>query len=175
MDAIVMFTPPHYKVRGSPRLWMGRVDRAIKLALKYDCQLVIAGDANGGKDLDIFVSRARNAGVKNVVRAFNGHDPLLKNTRGDARMIASAVNADDSICQITIVTCWYHVPRAWVALRQELQREVTVRASPVWSKLVHGIKVLPNELRGCRDYLLGSPQRTRGSHIGKPDFSEGSS
>lgn len=169
--AVVMFTPPHYKVRGVPRLWMGRIDRAIALARRHDCLLIVAGDANGGEDIAAFADRARKAGVREVVCAFNGTDPSLKNTRGDARATATVLADNLSIDRVTIVTCWYHVPRAWIALRQELgSRRVSINTSPVWTKFAHGLKVLPHELRGCWDYLRGNPQQTRGTHIGKPDL-----
>lgn len=177
--AVVMFTPPHYKVRGVPRLWMGRIDHAIKVACKQRSLLIVAGDANSGHDLDAFVLRAHRSPVPAVLRAFNGHDRALKNTRGDARAIAGVlreIDPDGRITRLTIVTCWYHVPRAWIALRQELgSRRVRISASPVWTKLAHGLRVLPNELRGCWDYLRGNLQQSRGAHIGKPDLERGGS
>lgn len=173
-EIVVMFTPPHYKVHGVPKIWMGRIDRAIDVAVSKHCPLIVAGDANGGQDIDQFIIRAKRFGVGAVLRAFNGHDRALKNTRGDARAIVrvmAEVPALANIDRITIVTCWYHAPRCLIALEQELgDRRISVRVSPVWTKFWHGLRVLPNELRGCWDYLRGNSQQTRGSHIGKPDL-----
>ncbi len=171
---VVMFTPPHYKVHGVPQIWYGRVDKAVDVAVAKHCPMIVAGDANGGKDLDRFFIRARRLGVGAVLRAFNGDDVMLKNTRGDARAIArvmAEVPALALVERVVIVTCWYHVPRAWIALRQELgNSKVKITCAPVWTKLWHGVKALPNEVCGCIDYLRRRPQSSRGEPIGKPDF-----
>ncbi|MFH1611553.1 MAG: ElyC/SanA/YdcF family protein [Patescibacteria group bacterium] len=173
-EIVVMFTPPHYKVQGVAKIWMGRIDRAIDVAIQKHCPLIVAGDANGGQDLDTFVIRAHRSCVPAVIRAFNGDDRSLKNTRGDARAIVrvmSEIPAMAYVDQITIVTCWYHMLRCWIALRQALgNRRVRIACAPVWTKFWHGVTVLPNELRGCLDYLFGRSQKSRGKPIGKPDL-----
>ena len=87
-EIVVVFTPPHYKVQGIAKIWMGRIDRAIDVARQKHCPLIVAGDANGGQDIDQFIIRAKRSGVGAVLRAFNGHELEFKNTRGDARAIA---------------------------------------------------------------------------------------
>ena len=173
-EIVVVFTPPHYKVQGIAKIWMGRIDRAIDVARQKHCPLIVAGDANGWQDIDQFIIRAKRSGVGAVLRAFNGHELEFKNTRGDARAIArvmAEVPAMVYIDQITVVTCWYHAPRCLIAMRQALgNRQVRIVCSVVWTKLWDGIKVLPNELRGCLDYMSGRSQKSRGKPIGKPDL-----
>jgi hypothetical protein len=172
---VVVFTPPHYKNSdGFPVLWLGRINRAIRITNQQQCPVIIAGDANGGKDLERFFLHAKRNGVRAVVQAFNGNDPAFKNTRGDAKAIARVIGEVPALGrarEIVIVSCWYHIPRCWIALRQELgDHHARISCSPVWSKIWHGIKALPNEIRGCVDYLRRRPQVSRGEPIGKPDF-----
>lgn len=169
--AIVQFTPPH-----NGGIWYGRCDHAVELQLELGGKLVLAGDANGGSDLELFRLRAIELGVDedNIILAFNGHDKSLKNTRGDARASASKITDLDNIDEVIVVTCWYHAPRALIALDIELQTlgltKISVRTSVVEPNIEVTDEILANEMRGCCDYLLGRPQVTRGEVIGKPDF-----
>ncbi len=169
--AIVMFTPPR-----EAEIWYGRCDHAVELQREFGGMLILAGDANGGSDLELFRARAIELGVNedNIVIAFNGHDRSLKNTRGDARASATKIVELEGIDEVIVVTCWYHAPRALIALDIELQAlglvGVSVRTSVVEPNIEVTDEILANEMRGCCDYLMGRPQVTRGEVIGKPDF-----
>lgn len=173
--AVVMFTPP----RTEDGVWYGRCDEAVKIAERTGGILILAGDANGGSDLIKFEERALKRGIPSdrIVRAFNGHDPLWKNTRGDARASAEKISKLEVLAgvdEVIVVTCWYHMPRALIAIRLALE------AIDIYVDLIGQVMVEPNievtdqmlanEAHGCADYLAGKPQKTRGGHIGKPDL-----
>jgi len=182
--AIVVPAAPHYRdEQGQEYFWPGRVQRGIELALKYNCPLIFAGDANGGSDLDHSIDLAHKAGVRVTVRAFNGTQKNLKNTRGDARITSSMIRDLPELAhveQLIVVTCWYHVPRAWIAYVQEIkvvnpERQINVYADAIWHRAAEGLRRLlspTGELRGCLDYLRHRPQISRGwqADAGKPDF-----
>lgn len=171
--AYVVPAAPHYKdVNGEERVWLGRASAAVNEALLVDAPIVFSGDANGGHDLTVFANYAYDRGVKHVVKARNGE---LKNTRGDARAVARAVLVEDvlhDVDRLIVVTCWYHVPRFRLALRQELNantsRHIALGVLPVFGRAPP--TGLLNELRGYVDYHLQRPHKTRGGHVGKPDF-----
>lgn len=171
--AVVMFTPP----RGND-VWFGRCDAAIDVVkrLGQDGVLLLAGDANGGRDLQAFKMRALEAGVDvdRIHLAFNGHDRAWKNTRGDARASAEVVEQLPRVERVVVVTCWYHATRAKIATRIWLaermpERRFRVSSVRVW-KVWPGFKAVVNDLRGAWDYWRGRPQRTRGEVVGKPDL-----
>jgi len=178
MEAIVMFTPPRIQCEnGEWEIQTGRIDKAISLAITRKCPLIIAGDGTKTQeDLDFFETRARNADVKIVIRAWNNNE---RHTRGDARAIIQAVNWDvrlNDIHHLVLVTCWYHQIRAWSALRAEIRDlqgsfDYKISFSPVWANYLDGLSRLLNlrrgELRGAWDYWRDNAQQTRGWRHGK--------
>lgn len=183
---IVVPAAPHYRgPDGEPRFWPGRVQKGIELALRHDCPVIFAGDANGGSDLRRSANLAREAGVPeaHIFEAFNGHEKRWKNTRGDALVSAKMVSFEgpfEGVEEVIVVTCWYHMPRFQVALRQMFRRMTCTpprfRSAPVWANMVHGTHRLLSpygELRGIWDYVRNNPQTSRGqwAHEGKPGFS----
>lgn len=182
---IVVPAAPHYRgPDGEPRFWPGRVEKGIELALRHDCPVIFAGDANGGSDLRRSADLAREAGVPeaHIFEAFNGHDKRWKNTRGDAKVSAELILMGGKLAdieEVIVVTCWYHTPRFHVALRQVLDQMTCnrprLRWAPVWAHAVHGLHRLlspSGELRGIWDYVRNNPQTSRGqwAHEGKPGF-----
>lgn len=156
-----------------------RAKLGIKLALAYGCPIIFAGDANGGSDLRQAAELARAAGVQVVIEAYNGTDPAWKNTRGDARAAARVLDEDSRLAavdHVQVVSDAYHVPRGHLAMRRALDarfgetREIRLSVAATWRRSLHGIRVLPGELRGALDYAAGNPQRSRGKPIGKPDL-----
>ncbi len=173
-SALLVPAAPHYADQfGVRRIWHGRICRAIALAHHTDQAIIVVGDANGGADVRAFAELARQAGIGQVFEAFNA--PEAKNTRGDMRASAQLVASDPAFADlevITIVSCWYHLPRCAIALRQELgARRLPINLAPVWGQSPPN--GLHNELRGCFDYWRHVPQTTRGGHVGKPDFRHG--
>lgn len=168
---------PHYADQfGIRRLWHGRICRAIALAHHTDQAIIVVGDANGGDDVRTFAHLARQAGIEQVFEAYN--QPGSKNTRGDMRAAAELVVSDPAFTDlefVRIVSCWYHLPRCAIALRQELASANSLRIIlvPVWGQ--RPPNGFWNELRGCFDYLRNRPQTTRGGHVGKPDLGSGHS
>ncbi|MFC1788173.1 YdcF family protein [Patescibacteria group bacterium] len=162
--AVVMFCGPHY----DGQVHFGRIDRAIQVALRYNCTLIVAGDGNHNQDVKLFARRANRAGVRQVLQAKNG-----RNTRGDAISAIKAIVGDDRISQLVIVSDWYHMARCTIALYQEAARQLperTFRISqvPVWQHFFDVLSILPNELCGIRDYLKHNPQTSRGLPFFKP-------
>lgn len=178
--AVIMLTPPHQE-----EIWYGRCDQAIEVAKRTGGILILAGDSNNGSDLDKFEARALKAGLpkSRIKRAFNGHDQLWKNTRGDARASAKVIAELEDVDQVIVVTCWYHLPRAMIAMRQTLaarlpERYIRLRTSAVWQNIWFGLTMLVfrdrktgrwiGELRGAFDYLTGNPQQAPSEPVGKP-------
>ena len=168
-SVLIVPAAPHYADQfGVRRIWHGRICKAIALAHHTDQAIIVVGDANGGHDVRTFAALARTAGIEQVFEAFN--DPGSKNTRGDMAATARLITSDPifgDLETITIVSCWYHLPRCAIALRQELGMNISIRLAPVFGQSPPN--GLWNELRGCWDYLRQSSQTTRGGHIGKPD------
>ena len=169
-SVLVVPAAPHYADQfGVRRIWHGRICRAIALAHHTDQAIIVVGDANGGHDVRTFATLARTAGIAQVFEAYN--EPGHKNTRGDMAATAHLIATDPTFGDlqiITIVSCWYHLPRCAIALRQEMNRPATIHLAPIWGQ--HPPNGFWNEVRGCVDYLRARPQTTRGGHVGKPDL-----
>lgn len=155
-EVVIMFCGPFY---GHRPFHYGRIDRAIALANAFRCPLVICGDGTGGRELDEFQARSRDAGVPITVARYNGK----RNTHGDAISAAAVVAAEFPRTETAyLVTDWYHVPRATIRLAHRLRRRgfshVTVMPSPVWDHLRDGLRRLPGEMLGSWHALLRLPQ-----------------
>jgi hypothetical protein len=171
MHLIVVFAPPQKEGGG---LDFGRIDRAIALAkARKDSLILMVGDGNHGRDCKAFVAYATVHGVKATAVSNLGN----ASTRGDAEAvaieIASLVYTLPRVrVELSLVTCWYHVPRAWTMLFGELRKHnVTIPPvpRPHWGNW-HEVRRVPGELRGVYDYARGKPNIPRGRYAatGKP-------
>jgi len=166
--AVVVFYGPHY---GGVREW-GRIDKAIKIAKKHNCPLIICGDGCLGEGVTIFYDYAIGCGVEEVYAHFDSR----QNTRGDAfGAVHVIVSRFPTLGRLHLVTDWYHLPRSFIALSIELNKHkledrVQITANPVWQRFCEGTQRLRGEIRGCLDYLRNCSQRTYGlpDLLGKP-------
>ncbi|MBP9827938.1 YdcF family protein [Patescibacteria group bacterium] len=179
---IVVPAAPHYKnAAGNEEIWYGRLFKGIMLARYHDAPLVVVGDGNGGWDVAEFAALARAANVQ-VRCEVNGVDKRDKNTRGDMRAAAHVIAREEfgQVNEVVLVTCWYHVPRCGIELRNALRerlpdRTLAITPAPVLAHFLHGLHRLfhhHGELRGAWDAYLRRPHLSRGqfSHLGKPDL-----
>lgn len=183
--AIVVPAAPHYPNRqGKKQPWFGRIFRGIQIARELDAPLIIVGDANGGADVELFTQLASVSKVT-AFTELNGTSNELKNTRGDMRAAARALQSHNElhdVDKLILVTCWYHCMRSTVELQHAMaetlpDRKYSYRTVPVWDKLAHGVhRILhPNgEIRGTIEALLGRPHTPRGifTRYGKPDITK---
>ena len=159
-ECVVMFCGPNYG-----KLDWSRIRAAILMAKMRRCSIIICGDANGNRDVKTYARIARRSRIPYVVC------PNGRHTRGDAMHAAAVLaGACSHVERVLVVTHWYHLPRAFIALRQEIARPVSLIPVPVLRSFRDGLRRLPGEILGVCDYLLGNPQRTRGPVRGKPDF-----
>ena len=99
--AVVVFYGPHY---GGVREW-GRIDKAIKIAKKHNCPLIICGDGCLGEGVTIFYDYAIGCGVEEVYAHFDSR----QNTRGDAfGAVHVIVSRFPTLGRLHLVTDWYH-------------------------------------------------------------------
>lgn len=181
-QVIVVPAAPHYKnAVGNEEIWYGRIFKGIMLARDLQAPLVIVGDGNGGSDVEAFATIAVQANVQ-VHCELNGVDKRDKNTRGDMRAAARVIACEEfaQVSEVVLVTCWYHVPRCGIELRNALRerlpdRTLVIRSAPVLAHFRHGLHRLfhhHGELRGAWDAYLRRPHLSRGqfSHLGKPDL-----
>lgn len=171
LRAVMMFYGPHYN-GGKPHF--GRVNTAIDLAKRLSCPLIICGDGCRGEGVQLFATHALHSGLETPIYGFFNSK---MNTRGDAESAADVVWEHlPLVRRLHVVTDWYHMPRACIALSQELDRrfrdthrQFRLVPRPVLDHWQEGWKRLPGELRGCRDYLLQEPNLPSFfDRIGKP-------
>ena len=163
-EIVVMFVGPNYRGERERK----RIAKAIRLARKHLCPLMICGDSNGGRDLAAYAQECSIFGIDAI--------PLgcgRSNTKLDAKRAARAIETlRPEFTRIRLVTHLWHVPRSWIALQPRVWKRrpgVLVIPAPVYADWLDGLRRLPGELKGCLDYLLGRPQRRFGRPLGKPD------
>ena len=187
---IVLCGPNHGKLNTA------RINKAIKLANRFVCPLVICGDANDGRDVLFFGEKARIWGVSTIVLGFHEGNQFIesarqrgfpivvqdfgRNTRGDAVSAAKAMELLDSPDAALLVTHWYHVIRAYGEVRDavvRMRQGIAVKKKPlslftasVFADFLEGFRLLPHEMIGAFDRLRGKPHQSRGRHHGKPDL-----
>jgi len=151
---VAMVCGPHDEGQEAPKR---RIDRAIQIALEFKLPLFVAGDAFEGREIALFVQRAREAGVETVVSAYDPRSCTLS----DVQAIAWALKALDlkGIDHIHLVTDWWHMNRAATMLEGEvgkhLGHEVVAFRRPIASGPRPPDAVFVNERQGLADYISG--------------------
>lgn len=152
--AVVMFCGPHDEGDRTPTR---RIDHAINLARQFDAPLFIAGDAFGGAEVAGFQVRAWQAGVSQVLSAFDSRHCTL----ADAQSVAAKIVEYrlDRLVRLHLVTDWWHMERAKAMLEGECERmvgrRIHVTPSPVLTGPTPSPLVRQNEHQGLVDYLDG--------------------
>ncbi|MDA1024589.1 MAG: hypothetical protein O3B96_01320, partial [bacterium] len=141
---VVVLNGPRLNAHGFPargddegRFDPARTEKAVAVAKRLATMgehvvVIPCGDAAPvhGEDLAEMVRLIKAAGVP-CPPANNGGTNM--NTFGDCAVAACNIKAfidtGNSIGNITLVTCWYHGPRAAIQLRNALWREGIVGAS----------------------------------------------
>jgi hypothetical protein len=151
----VMFCGPHDEGECTPTR---RIDQAIKVALRYELPLFVAGDAFGGKEVTWFQARALKAGVPVVECAYD----VRCCTLADAQAVAQRLNASAKYHHVTelyLCTDWWHMERARTMLEKELITVTGVARRVIQVKVMSGPipteTTLRNERQGIEDYLNG--------------------
>ena len=163
-SVVAIFCGPHENGVVSFR----RIDVAIQVALRIQVPLVIAGDGNFGRDLDVFAKRAHLAGVT-IVKTF--YDARA-NTLADAQMVCEHLSTSAEfydVRTIHLVTDFWHMPRATLILISQMTtRLFELVCVPVMTP-VPSLDVLLAEQRGIQDLFSGQYGiRHNGVHFGKP-------
>ena len=98
-----------------------RIDRAIRVATDHGVPLMIAGDGNGGEDVELFARRALASGVERVITIAQA----LSTTLEDVCRVAHKLSESEyeRVLQVCLVTDEWHMPRAVVMLADRLKSE----------------------------------------------------
>ncbi len=100
-----------------------RLDHARKVAERLEAPLLVCGDANGGQDVDAYVTHARAYGLPVSALHWTGKDPKASNTLLDVRLALTAMlQSSEPFTGFTLVTDGWHMPRAYLlAFRESLR------------------------------------------------------
>ncbi len=172
---VVVFCGPHTDEGG---VLFHRIDRAIRVCTGHGVPLLIAGDGNGGRDVELFTRRALEAGVESVI-------PLgvsISTTLDDADRVASKLQETEfvGVRQVCLVTDDWHMPRAVVMLADRLK---SVRGKMDVEIICENVSQGPPpprwvttfaEQRGLQDFISGRYTPARAVHPawGKPAVRE---
>jgi hypothetical protein len=133
-----------------------RVVWSTWLAKLLDCPLIVCGDANGGEDLRRMERFAKMRGAPHVIARRNG---LHKNTDGDCFAAATVVEEMPEVKRVVLVTCSYHVVRAWLKLgrhcRNTVHHNVSVFGLPIPTNPLYAASHWVGECKGILGELLG--------------------
>ncbi len=149
-----------------------RVVWATWLARLLDCRLIVCGDANGGEDLRRMERFAKMRGAPEVIARRNG---IHKNTDGDCFAAATVVEEMPEVEHVILVTCSYHLARAWLKLarhcRKSVHREMSILGLPIPTNPFYARHHWVGEFKGVLGELLGCQiGRSRHATGEKPDL-----
>lgn len=153
-SVVTMFCGPHDEGNDVPRR---RIDKAVQVALAHQVPLLIAGDANRGKDINAFVAIAKSQGVRHVVGLY---DPAAS-TFSDAFCVARELKIRPefgNVSRIYLVTDFWHMLRASIMLERiclDHALQVEIIHAPVTKGPVPPEVVLAGEQQGIEDFLAG--------------------
>lgn len=134
-----------------------RINHAISIAIQRKLSLMIAGDANNGKDLQLYENEACSRGVSQCIRLYDAR----ANTLADVQSIVRSLKADSEYCDgvlVHLVTDNWHMVRAATMLMIEAQRrrlDLRITCEHVIQESLPPIQVLQAEGLGTLDYLEG--------------------
>jgi|GEM_PF-2533912 hypothetical protein len=168
--AVVMLCGPHKDPTNqeySPQFH--RIDAATEVARQLGIRLFVAGDATGGRDVALFVARARAAGVE----AIEVYD-AIGNTEGDvcATLRRLLIAEFAGIRHLVLVTGFAHTIRVfeWFnRMKPQIlgtERPLTFSFHPVMEQVTE--QEMLGEIKGIVDCRLGRERDPYGPPIGKP-------
>lgn len=100
-----------------------RIDHATMRARRDGAPLIVAGDANGGLDVQRYTDHARAYGVQAFSCVWDGVDPPASNTLLDVRMAIETLLQSSFLFQrFILVTDGWHIPRAMLLAMAESKR-----------------------------------------------------
>ncbi len=187
--AVVMICGPHHHKHDSEGRTLctafhqgtrcyARIDHATKLAKSGGRPLFVAGDANGGMDVDRYVDHARAYGVTVFPCVWTGKDPVASNTLLDLRMALTALlQSVGSPEGLVLVTDAWHMPRAYLlAFKESLRlceqanrRQFVLRQSPCHQTWQPPEEMLARERQGTIAIADGTYGQTQDTYaFGKP-------
>ncbi|GEM_PF-1579121 len=185
-EVVVMICGPHHQKEDGSRdgytcsgthdgtRCFSRVDAAVAEALRRKAPLVICGDANEGRDVRAFHTRADAWGVASITQLIHPDGP--SDTHRDLQMAVQLLLRDPEFAQVTrfvLVTDHWHMPRASM-MAVDLIANVYVPAGRMLQFVPSGVHcweppldVLERERDGCADFAAGDYQSGRHGY-GKP-------
>jgi len=158
-SVVAMFCGPHEDGRPTSR----RINAAIQTAMGLKAPLMIAGDANDGKDLELFAGRAhRRSPALDVVKLYDER----ANTLADVQILIEELreHRHRGVTTIYLVTDWWHMPRSFVMLALELQNLMPERRFDIQIVNVRCPEPPHEELLGERQGIMHYLAGTYGSH-----------
>ena len=153
-SVVALFCGPHDEGNDVPRR---RIDKAVQVALLHQITLLIAGDANHGKDIDVFVRIAKSQVVSRVVGLY---DPAAS-TFSDAFCVVRILRTQpefEHVSRIYLVTDFWHMLRAALILERvclDHGLQIEIIHAPVTNGPVPPEIVLAGEQQGIEDFLAG--------------------
>jgi len=153
-SVVAMFCGPHDENNDVPRR---RIDKAVQVSLLHQIPLLVAGDANHCKDIDVFMAIAKSQGVRHVVGLY---DPAAS-TFSDAFCVARELKNQSefqNVSRIYLVTDFWHMLRASLILEKvclEHTLQIEIIHIPVTNGPLPPQIVLDGEQQGIQDFLAG--------------------
>ncbi len=164
--------------RDDGRIQHHRVRAGANLALQRGHPVLIAGDANNGRDLAEHEACARSLGVSSVFRAYDPGGRTISDVRAAISFLLHGLPETHELFRrisgICLVTDQWHVPRALAMLRGELHARLgsdhpyTLDAFGVSGGEPPTEEMLYGEERGLQDYLAGKYGPSPCAPVGKP-------
>ncbi len=178
---IIMICGPHIEDdRDSPQYH--RIDAAIQVARELLergqwPEILVCGDARQGQDIERFVARANDAlAMPRAVGCYDEGASTLTDVRAAIRWLNDLDSEEPTqVVQLTLVTDWWHLPRAQIMLFGEMARRLDphVQMRHYTACPVYG-GVLPTPEQHCREqagtiaYLNGTYRSNTDLSWGKP-------